>query len=116
MQILNFFRLFCRSIRPLFLAIRNPEAGHIIQSMRKDLSQDISTFINEHAPELDLDYKSQSSSNSTSRSLSPLNLGPSQDNITHLVLTAEEGEGEQYMINHQSGRKRDRKIKNKIVY
>ncbi|KAG2237858.1 hypothetical protein INT48_002159 [Thamnidium elegans] len=49
-----------KSIRPLFLAIRNPEAGGIIRSMRKDLSQDISQFINEHAPELDLDYKSSS--------------------------------------------------------
>ncbi|KAL7334472.1 Glycerol-3-phosphate/dihydroxyacetone phosphate acyltransferase [Mucor circinelloides] len=47
-----------KSIKPLFLAIRNPEAGEIIRSMRKDLSRDITEFINQHAPELGIDGSS----------------------------------------------------------
>ncbi|GAA5796671.1 hypothetical protein HPULCUR_002046 [Helicostylum pulchrum] len=80
-----------KSIRPLFLAIRNPEAGGIIRAMRKDLSQDISQFINEHAPELDLDYKSSSGSNSSS-------ILSRRNSITHLVLTEDDDD----VINPQS--------------
>ncbi|KAI8645408.1 hypothetical protein BD408DRAFT_459351, partial [Parasitella parasitica] len=58
-----------KSIKPLFLAIRNPEAGEIIRSMRKDLSKDITELINQHAPELGIDgSNSTSNSNSTSSS------------------------------------------------
>ncbi|KAI8890293.1 hypothetical protein K501DRAFT_237319 [Backusella circina FSU 941] len=39
-----------KSIKPLFLVIRNPEAGGILRSMRKELSRDITDFINTHAP------------------------------------------------------------------
>ncbi|KAG0178096.1 hypothetical protein DFQ29_003941 [Apophysomyces sp. BC1021] len=41
-----------RSIKPLFLSVRNPEAGKILRSMRADLSADITDFVNEHAPAL----------------------------------------------------------------
>lgn len=77
----------------MFLAIRNPEAGGIIRAMRKDLSQDISQFINEHAPELDLDYKSSSGSNSSS-------ILSRRNSITHLVLTEDDDD----VINPQSGK------------
>ncbi|KAI7898707.1 uncharacterized protein BX663DRAFT_523811 [Cokeromyces recurvatus] len=39
------------SINPLILAMRNPEAGEIIRSMRKELSEDITEFVNKYAPE-----------------------------------------------------------------
>ncbi|CAO3649521.1 unnamed protein product [Cunninghamella echinulata] len=38
-----------KSIKPLFLAIRNPEVGKLLRAMRKDLSQNITEFVNEHA-------------------------------------------------------------------
>ncbi|KAI9481651.1 MAG: hypothetical protein EXX96DRAFT_480997, partial [Benjaminiella poitrasii] len=50
-----------KSIKPLFLAIRNPEAGEIIRSMRKELSKDITVFINKHAPELNNSEQEKSS-------------------------------------------------------
>lgn len=77
-----------KSIKPLFLAIRNPEAGQILRSIRQDLSKDITKFINEHAPELGFDGGSSSNSsgrssgNTSSAELSPNN---SQSNL--LVLT-----------------------------
>ncbi|KAF1807178.1 hypothetical protein FB192DRAFT_1271796 [Mucor lusitanicus] len=55
-----------KSIKPLFLAIRNPEAGEIIRSMRKDLSRDITEFINLHAPELGIDGNSTATSSTSS--------------------------------------------------
>jgi hypothetical protein len=83
-----------RSIKPLFLAIRNPEAGEILRSMRKDLSHDITQFINEHAPELELNYKSESSSGvSSSVELSRSN------SQTQFVLP-----GSNDVINSQSGK------------
>lgn len=68
----------------MFLAIRNPEAGSIIQSMRKDLSQDITRFITEHAPQLDLDYKSGSSSEQTSPQPNHLVLLDSDEEVNPL--------------------------------
>lgn len=73
------------------MAIRNPEAGEIIRSMRKDLSEDITKFITEHAPELDLDYKS-SSGLSSSIELSP--------RISHIQLL----ESDDDVMNPQSGK------------
>lgn len=80
----------------MFLAIRNPEAGGIIRSMRKDLSQDISQFINEHAPELDLDYKSSSGSSGSNSS----SILSRRNSIIHLVLTEDDDD----VINPQSGK------------
>lgn len=48
------------------MAIRNPEAGEIIRSMRKDLSRDITEFINLHAPELGIDGNSTATSSTSS--------------------------------------------------
>ncbi|CAO3690864.1 unnamed protein product [Rhizopus microsporus] len=53
-----------KSIKPLFLAIRNPEAGEIIRQIRKDLAKDITDFINQHAPELGLEGTSTDEENS----------------------------------------------------
>lgn len=53
-----------RSIKPLFLAIRNPEAGEVVRQMRTDLSKDIIEFINHHAPELNLEEHSDTESSS----------------------------------------------------
>lgn len=50
------------------MAIRNPEAGEIIRSMRKDLSRDITAFINLHAPELGIDGNSSTTSSASSSS------------------------------------------------
>lgn len=58
-----------KSIKPLFLAIRNPEAGQILRSIRQDLSQDITKFINEHVPELGIERSSNDSSSSDENSL-----------------------------------------------
>ncbi|GAN03179.1 glycerol-3-phosphate acyltransferase Sct1 [Mucor ambiguus] len=58
-----------KSIKPLFLAIRNPEAGEIIRSMRRDLSRDMTEFINLHAPELGIDGNSSSSNHSSANSV-----------------------------------------------
>ncbi|KAI8067969.1 hypothetical protein BC940DRAFT_326204 [Gongronella butleri] len=38
-----------KSIKPLFLALRNPEVGRLLRDMRADLSQDITAFVNAHA-------------------------------------------------------------------
>lgn len=76
------------------MAIRNPEAGGIIRAMRKDLSQDITKFITEHAPELDLDYKSSSGLSSG------VELGPS---ITHICLRDSEDEED---VNPPSGKQK----------
>lgn len=46
----------------MFLAIRNPEAGEIIRSIRSDLSTDITNFVNEHAPELGVEVNSGATS------------------------------------------------------
>ncbi|KAG1219580.1 hypothetical protein G6F35_007374 [Rhizopus arrhizus] len=53
-----------KSIKPLFLAIRNPEAGEVVRQMRTDLSKDIIEFINHHAPELNLEEHSDTESSS----------------------------------------------------
>ncbi|KAI9249686.1 hypothetical protein BDA99DRAFT_215572 [Phascolomyces articulosus] len=37
-----------KSIKPLFLAVRNPEVGQILRVMRNDLSRDITSFVHEH--------------------------------------------------------------------
>lgn len=84
-----------KSIKPLFLAIRNPEAGEIIRSIRKDLSQDITKFINEHAPELDLEYIKSGSNSGVSSSVE-LSRSNSQ---TQLVLP-----GSDDVFNPQSGK------------
>ncbi|CEP09741.1 hypothetical protein [Parasitella parasitica] len=69
-----------KSIKPLFLAIRNPEAGEIIRSMRKDLSRDITEFIIQHAPELGIDGSvSGSSSNAGSLEVSRTNSSTNLD-------------------------------------
>ncbi|KAI8388144.1 uncharacterized protein BYT42DRAFT_492044, partial [Radiomyces spectabilis] len=38
-----------KSIKPLFLAIRNPECGKLLQAFRSELSRDITEFVNENA-------------------------------------------------------------------
>ncbi|KAI9262679.1 hypothetical protein BY458DRAFT_515082 [Sporodiniella umbellata] len=58
-----------KSIQPLFLAIRNPEAGEILRQMRKDLSKDITDFVNRHAPELGLDLSPLSDQNTSHEDL-----------------------------------------------
>lgn len=78
----------------MFLAIRNPEAGEIIRSMRRDLSVDITNFINEHAPELDLDYKS----GCTSGVSSSVELSRNNSNAQLVLL-----ESDDIIINPQSG-------------
>lgn len=52
-----------RSIKPLFLAIRNPEVGTLLRAMRKDLSHNITEFVNEHADIILPDDEKQPSSN-----------------------------------------------------
>ncbi|KAL0084881.1 hypothetical protein J3Q64DRAFT_1640160 [Phycomyces blakesleeanus] len=37
-----------KSTKPLFLALRNPKAGEILQSMRSNLAKDITTFVSQH--------------------------------------------------------------------
>ncbi|KAI8089858.1 uncharacterized protein BX664DRAFT_334090 [Halteromyces radiatus] len=38
-----------KSIKPLFLAIRNPAVGKLLREMRANLSRDITEFVNQHA-------------------------------------------------------------------
>lgn len=38
-----------RSIKPLFLAVRNPDVGKLLKTMRKDLSKDVTAFVHEHS-------------------------------------------------------------------
>ncbi|CAO3607600.1 unnamed protein product [Cunninghamella blakesleeana] len=52
-----------KSIKPLFLAIRNPEVGTLLRAMRKDLSYNITEFVNEHADIILPDDEKQSSNN-----------------------------------------------------
>lgn len=81
------------------MAIRNPEAGEIIRTMRKSLSEDITEFINEHAPELDLDYKSGCSSGMSSALSSGIQLSR-DDSKTNLLALSESDN----VINYQSGK------------
>ncbi|ORY99554.1 hypothetical protein BCR42DRAFT_339335 [Absidia repens] len=37
-----------KSIGPLFLAVRNPAVGKLLREMRKNLSHDITEFVNQH--------------------------------------------------------------------
>lgn len=81
------------------MAIRNPEAGEIIRTMRKSLSEDITEFINEHAPELDLDYKSGCNSGLSSALSSGIELSR-EDSKTNLLVLSENDN----VINSQSGK------------
>ncbi|KAI9310321.1 hypothetical protein BX666DRAFT_1870358 [Dichotomocladium elegans] len=37
-----------KSIKPLFLAVRNPEVSQLLKIMRKDLSKDVTAFVHKH--------------------------------------------------------------------
>ncbi|ORX61489.1 hypothetical protein DM01DRAFT_1280387, partial [Hesseltinella vesiculosa] len=41
-----------KSIKPLLLAIRNPEVGSLLRDMRLALAKDITAFVNAHAQDL----------------------------------------------------------------
>jgi hypothetical protein len=97
-----------KSIKPLFLAIRNPEAGQILRSIREDLSKDITEFINEHAPELGFDgsnsgnnSNSSSSSNSNSNSAN-LSRNNSQSNVLDLAETINQQSHESFLAESMS--------------
>ncbi|KAI8977101.1 hypothetical protein BDF20DRAFT_872925 [Mycotypha africana] len=79
-----------RSIKPLFLALRNPEASKILLSIRQELSKDLNLFINEHAPELELPSHAGNSSPSLSHDFLPNVVAVGSSSNSSITLSTKE--------------------------
>ncbi|KAI7866716.1 hypothetical protein BDF14DRAFT_1809163 [Spinellus fusiger] len=63
-----------KSIKPLFLTLRNPKAGSTLQSIRNDMIKEINTFVSRHTPGVFPVHAKNNTKESTAPVNSPGNL------------------------------------------